>query len=346
MIQRLIRTFGNVISKYPNLFKPMISLQNSGLRIIYYHYIGNQKKEYYFSKNHISLNVFQKQIKFLKTHFDFIPLSQAINKCYNGDSLDGYFTITTDDGFKENYTQIAPILIENRLKATFFLITDCIDNKNLMWRNKLIVISNRITLDEQLKAAKACANNFNIKPIQNGENLFQWSSRTWPMKIKDFAANFIWEFAKIGNLDSYLRTHKPYLEISQIKELINQGFEIGSHSKSHPYFSKLSLQELKDEIFGSTLYLQRTFPNNNCNILSLPFGHRVSKKLEIELFQKDSKNITSMLGIHSALSNNSNPLKWQRDPLELDYYLSIGTFFMIPLYRRIINSVFNKTFHF
>jgi len=336
MISSFLRIVGKAVSTSPSIFKPIISLPNTGLRIIYYHIVGDEKKEYYFSNNRVSVDAFQKQIKFLKSNFEYISLSEAIDKYYAGESLDGFFTITTDDGFRENYTNMAPILIENNLRATFFLVTNCIDNKDLMWRNKLHLFSNRLTIEEQSNAAQACADYFKLNQIQKEENLLQWSSRTWPMKLKDDAADFIWKFAKLDNLDSYLNIHKPYLEKNEIKELIDKGFEIGTHSKSHPYFSKLSLSELNDEILGSIKYIKKKFPHGSLNILSLPFGNRLSNKLELEFLKNNPNQVLSILGIHSALSNYVSPIKWERDLFELDLHLSIGTFTVVPYCRRIL----------
>ena len=56
--------------------------------------------------------------------------------------------------------------------------------------------------------------------------------------------------------------------------------------------------------------------------------------LEPQNYPDDFKSI---LGIHSAINNNNDPKNWQRDLFELDYHLSIGTFTIIPIIRKIIN---------
>lgn len=333
----LLRALGKAATIFPLIFKPMISIRGSGLRIVYYHMIGDREKEYYTSKSYISVDDFQKQIDFLKYNFQYISLSNAISKYYSGENLDGYFTITTDDGFQENYTDIAPMLIENDLRATIFLVTNCIDNKNLMWRNKLHIISKKIDIINQHEAAKACGDYFKINSIKKDESLLRWSTRTWPMNKKDKAADFIWDFSKLERLDSYLEYHEPYLNTNQINELIDNGFDIGSHSKSHPYFGKLTYMELCDEILGSINYIKENFSNKGSNILSLPFGNKISDKNKSDLLKNYPNDFKSILGIHSAINNNIDPTNWQRDLFELDYHLSIGTFTIIPIIRKMIN---------
>ena len=48
----------------------------------------------------------------------------------------GKVFLSFDDGLREVYTIIAPILKERGLPATFFITTDFIDNKKLFYRNK------------------------------------------------------------------------------------------------------------------------------------------------------------------------------------------------------------------
>jgi len=48
-----------------------------------------------------------------------------------------------------------------------------------------------------------------------------------------------------------------YLTANQVRDLDSQGFEIGCHSMTHPYLSDLAEPELKREIVGSKLQIER-----------------------------------------------------------------------------------------
>lgn len=45
------------------------------------------------------------------------------------------------------------------------------------------------------------------------------------------------------NFNDYLAKQKPYLTSQQIKELIQQGFYFGAHSKNHPEYQFIDLKE-------------------------------------------------------------------------------------------------------
>ena len=104
------------------------------LRIVNYHKI---LKCNFYDVN-LNLRVFEKHLKFYKKYFNIISLSEAKNK----NSFRNDLCITFDDGFSENHNLILPLLKKYNVKATFFLISDCIDNNDLMWRNRIIVSKN------------------------------------------------------------------------------------------------------------------------------------------------------------------------------------------------------------
>ncbi len=60
------------------------------------------------------------------------------------------------------------------------------------------------------------------------------------------------------NLWDYERVNvkKPIMEWSHIRELLSMGMEVGSHTVSHPYLSRLSIAEAKEEIESSKKILE------------------------------------------------------------------------------------------
>ncbi|MFN4319920.1 MAG: polysaccharide deacetylase family protein [Aquificaceae bacterium] len=70
-------------------------------------------------------------------------------------------------------------------------------------------------------------------------------------------------FVPVALVESYnkwdyerIRVKKPIMNWEQIKELYNLGFEIGSHSLTHPYLSKIDPQKAWEEIYTSKNILE------------------------------------------------------------------------------------------
>ena len=276
-------------------------------RIIYYHVVSNEKKSYQFS--HLSITDFESQIDFFKKRYKIISLKHAVNRAKKGLSLSNYLSITTDDGFIENFTNIAPILLRKKVTATFFLIENCIDNQDLMWRNKLLYIINKS--DKNIEAlVESLAFKFDIKPIKKSENILDWAEKYWPMDMKEVLSDFLWEISDLENLDDFLGKKTPYMSTNQIRVLLDNGFDIGIHTKSHPFCNKLEFEDLSEEIIESSRRLGLKF-NRKVNFASYPFGVRPSHNLETKLFTESQ--IQVFLGINSKVSNSGEPFKWERD---------------------------------
>ncbi len=66
----------------------------------------------------------------------------------------------------------------------------------------------------------------------------------------------------------------------QIKEISDFGYEIGSHSRSHPYLTKLSLSTQKKEIIDSKHTIESHIEKNIISF-AYPFGNRNSQVINM-----------------------------------------------------------------
>ena len=139
---KVIKISGSLLLRYPRIFKNLLEFRSNSLRIVYYHMVSDRNHAYYFNDKSISVDQFVKQIGILKKFFDVISLNEALMMLKSGQPLFNKLVITFDDGFRECSTVVAPILLEESVTATFFLIGNCLNNNDLMWRNKLLILQN------------------------------------------------------------------------------------------------------------------------------------------------------------------------------------------------------------
>lgn len=78
--------------------------------ILTYHSVGTRDHEM-----NVTPTAFREQMAWLADHAQVVPLAQAV------DIADGV-AITFDDGYRDNYTEAAPVLAELRLPATVFAV--------------------------------------------------------------------------------------------------------------------------------------------------------------------------------------------------------------------------------
>jgi peptidoglycan/xylan/chitin deacetylase (PgdA/CDA1 family) len=175
-----------------------------------------------------------------------------------------YFVLSFDDGMREVYDVIAPILREKGIPAIFFLNSATIDNKELMWRHKASLLIDR----SQQEPARVPPQLSRYPGNTVGEKLL--AVRFADKAILDEIAAF-YEV----DFNEYLRRNQPYLTTEQVLELASSGFEFGAHSASHPCFSEISVENQKEEILRSVSFIRAlALP---CRYFAFPFhDHEVT----------------------------------------------------------------------
>jgi len=208
------------------------------------------------------------------------------------------FHISFDDGLKEIYSNIAPILNRKGIPASVFLNTDFIDNKGLFFRYKVSLIIHQI---HQKKIPPEKFNNL----ISNREGtLNSFKSKLMALTIDD--SDIINGIAKAIDLDfkKYLKDFEPYLNRQQIKELSETGFKFGSHSLNHPFFKLLPIEEQKKQVVDSFDFIAKEL-NIRDRYFSFPFS---DENIEADFFKwlysSDCRLSFGISGMKSDSFNN------------------------------------------
>jgi peptidoglycan/xylan/chitin deacetylase (PgdA/CDA1 family) len=168
------------------------------------------------------------------------------------------FVLSFDDGMREVYDVIAPILREKGIPAIFFLNAPTIDNRQLMWRHKISLLTER-----SQKQPARIPPQISLRP---GESVH---ARLKALRFAD--EHTLDEVASFFELDfgEYLRSARPYLTTDQVLELARAGFEFGAHSASHPYFNEMTVEGQKDEILRSVGFIRSL--GLPCRYFAFPF---------------------------------------------------------------------------
>lgn len=177
------------------------------------------------------------------------------------------FLLSFDDGMREVYEVIVPILRERGLPAILFLNSATIDNKSMMWRNKVSLL-----LERARKWTGAIPEQISKRP---GKSLF---AKINGLRYSD--EGLIDELAVLFEVDfeEYLRTHRPYMTREEVQDLARWGFEIGAHSDTHPLFTELEPAEQERQITASVNFVRSL--GIPCRTFAFPFNDNgVSKAL-------------------------------------------------------------------
>lgn len=302
----------------------------------FYHTISNDHLPYISNLYPLrNVDQFSDDLDFLCQHFEPLELGEVRYRMKNNSKIHSPgFHLTFDDGLKEIYDVIAPILEERKIPATFFINTDFIDNKKLFYRYKIGVII------EILKEEDAEEKKNKISSILK-------ESSKWQTDIQDSLLQLIYhdqllidEIASVLEVDfnEWLMDHRPYLSSGQIKELIDRGFTIGSHSKDHPRFKYLNLSSQKEQIEKSFLSLKETF-NIEDFYFSFPFGDEEVRK-ELFDWMYSELNCTLSFGV-SGIKDDYSPKHLHRIPMD-ECTVGPDKFIKAEYLYYMVKSIFNR----
>ena len=232
------------------------------------------------------INEFEQDLIFFQKYYTSISL-KSIVKCKNiGKKIPkNTFHITFDDGLKEIYEIIAPILMDRGIHATFFINTDFIDNKKIFYRHKASILIDALY--------NKGGNKTKAKIILKEENVYCNNIRNSILSIKHSNEKILDDIADSSGLSfsNYLVEHKPYLTSSQVKELISSGFTIGSHSKSHIPFQELDLELQLNQVTDSFKILSEKF-SISYKAFAIPFDDiGIGKKFFHKLYNEAKVDI-------------------------------------------------------
>lgn len=217
----------------------LIKITGQKLVLPFYHAVSDEPKPHFSELTYFRTEKdFIADLDFFTQNFESVPIEIA-----NGFSR--HFHLSFDDGMREMYDVVFPLLAERKIDATFFVTTGFIDNKKMFVSHKRSLLLNEIK-NSSYNSTKA-ADYLKINENQIFKNVSELKNET--------------EIDQIANLlgidfKQYLHDHQPYLSKNQIIELKKAGFTIGNHSETHRNFNTLSFSEQKIEIVSTNRFLK------------------------------------------------------------------------------------------
>jgi peptidoglycan/xylan/chitin deacetylase (PgdA/CDA1 family) len=256
----IFKTIGGISKMIPTDF--VLKINKTADIFPFYHIVSDLPPAHVRNLYQIkSENEFKKDIDFLLKYytpesFENIGTPNNVQK--------PRFFLSFDDGLRECYEIIAPILKRKGVPAAFFVNSSFVDNKDLFYRYKQSLIVeklNNITSAQLSEISKILECTPNRHSIQKKIFLFSYAQQ------KD-----IEQIAQILKLDfrDFLKEYRPYMTSAEIADLKTGGFTIGAHSIDHPLFSELALTEQIHQLTESMNFVEENFGVKN-KYFAFPF---------------------------------------------------------------------------
>jgi peptidoglycan/xylan/chitin deacetylase (PgdA/CDA1 family) len=219
-------------------------LRHRALVLMYHGVVkGDGAKDSVTGVNNVNIQSFIWQVKFLKTHYDVVPLEEIINRLRGGSPVGGLAAITFDDGYFSVYKNAMPVLLQWALPATVFIIAGLAGTNGLTWYDTVEAV-----LLKSRKKNVTCRGQLYELREDRWETIRALTAalKKLPIGARDAA---IMELAEGIGLEAVAQDENyRLLNWREILELKEKGFSVGVHSYLHPNLSKVPITDLEREI--------------------------------------------------------------------------------------------------
>lgn len=219
----------------------------------FYHVVSNEKLPHIYNYSYRNEQQFIDELDFLLRYYKPVELSILLKPEMQDKKV---FHLSFDDGLRQCFDVIAPILARKGIPATFFINPAFTDNRQLFHRYKASLLVNHIfnhpadihyLRNSGYDTRSVLSIPYNLSPILDEVALKMGVSWT-----------------------DFLNEYKPYLTTMQVQQFVDQGFTIGAHSWDHPEFWLLDESDQYLQIKQSMDWIAEKF-NPELKVFAFPY---------------------------------------------------------------------------
>lgn len=281
--------------------------------------------EYVQSCMWTAAKTFEEQIKWMLKRGEIVDIEKILD--FSGENTRPLFSITFDDGWKDNYDHAFPILKRYGTTATVFVVTSAVKTGRLLWPDEAVKKT-----DSALKNGKKREILFFIK-----DSLALSARRLFRGNIYEIFDHYV-EYLKELDLAERERQLRAYyahigadlepiegfmLNWNEISEMDAYGIRFGSHTHTHIILKNSTERAILDELTLSKTILEErlkkpvdifSYPNarynNNDAELLRRTGYKYGFRLHnLPLRKSHSRYFIPRVLLYEKTCSNQNCLK-------------------------------------
>lgn len=260
------------------------------LRVVMYHYVRDLPRTRFPKIKGMLTSDFAAQVASLAERYEMASLASAL--AY----LDGAYAanrdlclLTFDDGLREHYTDVLPILAERRIQGVFALITGCVESHRvaLVHKNHFLMAALDFDVYEREFREQLAHAAPDIKVAVDeaaAARTYRWD--TPQVAAFKYLLNFkLPEATKSRILDALFTRHlgeeaafarELYVSWDEARQMQSAGMVLGGHTHHHLALSSLGEAEQRDDLTTCTQLLQSRLGAQALWPFTYPYGKRDS----------------------------------------------------------------------
>lgn len=265
--------------------------ETKNFTIVMYHYVRDLKNSRYPEIKGLDVTLFKEQLAYFKKHYSIIKMEDVIEAAHNGEEIpENALLLTFDDGYKDHFDYVFPILDDNKIQGSFFPPAKAILENKVLDVNKIHYIlateedKNKIIKDifdqidsyrhdynlasnEELFNKLAIANRFDPKEVIFIKRILQTELME---ELRNNISDHL--FMKYVGMNEQSISRELYMSLDQIKCLVRHGMHVGSHGYEHYWLNHLTEEKLEEQIQLSIEFLNRVGADTTNWTMCYPYG--------------------------------------------------------------------------
>jgi peptidoglycan/xylan/chitin deacetylase (PgdA/CDA1 family) len=181
----------------------------------------------------MDVKLFDKCIKYISKNFHVVLLEDMVLNKHELKGSKNYATIVFDDGYKDNFQYALPILEKYKVKASFYIVTDCIDKNIPTWTHLVdhaFLNTNHDKIDmsfnflpEELRVSRLKDKTLRVNYVRKLKPALKKIRHSERMLVMD----------RILGAFNDIQFPSLMMNWDEIKQLRSAGHYIGSHTVTH-----------------------------------------------------------------------------------------------------------------
>ncbi len=257
--------------------EPVVSaLSRNALTVVNYHRVAEPGAVALFDEGVLEATPrqFDEQMAFLKKHYNLLDPGE-FRQCLQGRPWPkSPALVTFDDGYRDNYHCVLPILQKHGVKALFSIVTDNVENRRVFWWDRISYLLKRTTLTKfPITYPRSQVINLSRGVSVPSKYLRSLVTTIRHLDLNRFLAELA-DAARVPWTESQDHEYADELLMNwqEIKALRAAGMTIGSHTRTHRELGILPQDQLESELKGSKRDIEAALGESIWSI-AYPVGH-------------------------------------------------------------------------
>jgi peptidoglycan/xylan/chitin deacetylase (PgdA/CDA1 family) len=265
-----------------------------------YHYVRRLDTSRYPRIKALDTDRFVGQVRWARRHHTIVAMEQVLA------ALDGDaelppepLLLTFDDGYRDHYDTVFPVLDDLGVQGSFFPVADAVDRRVVLAANKIHlilasvddpgVVARSVTqwLDahrdryglatsDRYVAAHARPSRFDDAETVFVKRLLQ---HVLPERARADVLDHL--FARFVGVSEATLAEELYASLAQLRTMHRHGMHVGAHGVRHAWLSKITADDKAAEIDGSLALLERIGVAAGSWTMAYPYGDHDPETVEL-----------------------------------------------------------------